>query len=62
MNKPAARSLRFIMQANPGAAVSVADATAIYNQLKTKYGYDAGDYLGPHKIFTNSDKFFARVD
>src|SRR5581483_586834 len=47
---------------DPGAAVSVADATTIYNQLKTKYNYDAGSYLGAYKIFTNSDKLFARLD
>lgn len=45
-----------------GAAVSLADATAIYNQLKTKYNYDAGSYLGAYKIFTNSDKLFGRLD
>jgi hypothetical protein len=52
----------FYNAGDPGAAVSVADATAIYNQLKNKYGYDAGSYVGAYKIFTNSDKFFARVD
>ncbi|MDP4264448.1 MAG: carboxypeptidase regulatory-like domain-containing protein [Bacteroidota bacterium] len=52
----------FYNAGDPGAAVSVADATSIYNNLKTKYGYDAGSYLGPYKIFTNSDKLFARFD
>jgi hypothetical protein len=52
----------FYNAGDPGAAVSVADATSIYNQLKTKYNYDAGSYLGAYKIFTNSDKLFARLD
>jgi hypothetical protein len=52
----------FYNAGDPGAAVSVADATSIYNNLKTKYGYDAGSYLGAYKIFTNSDKLFARLD
>jgi len=45
-----------------GSAITVADATSIYNQLKTKYNYDAGSYVGPYTIFTNSDKLFARLD
>jgi hypothetical protein len=52
----------FYNAGDPGAAVSIADATSIYNQLKTKYNYDAGSFLGPYKIFTNSDKLFARFD
>ena len=52
----------FYNAGDPGSAVTVADATAIYNQLKNKYGYDAGAYLGAYKIFTNSDKFFGRID
>jgi len=52
----------FYNAGDPGSAVTVADATSIYNQLKTKYNYDAGSYLGAYKIFTNSDKLFARVD
>ncbi len=52
----------FYNAGDPGAAVSVADATSIYNQLKTKYNYDAGSYLGAYKLFTNSDKLFARFD
>ena len=52
----------FYNAGDPGAAVSVADATSIYNNLKTKYGYDAGSYLGAYKIFTKSDKIFARLD
>lgn len=52
----------FYNAGDPGAAISVADATSIYNNLKTKYNYDAGSYLGAYKIFTNSDKVFARMD
>jgi hypothetical protein len=52
----------FYNAGDPGAAVSLADATAISNQLKTKYNYDAGSYQGAYKIFTNSDKLFARLD
>lgn len=52
----------FYNAGDPGSAVTVADATSIYNQLKSKYGYDAGSYLGAYKIFTNSDKLFARLD
>ena len=52
----------FYNAGDPGSAVTIADATSIYNQLKTKYGYDAGSYLGPYTVFTNSDKLFARLD
>lgn len=52
----------FYNAGDPGSAVTVADATNIYNQLKTKYNYDAGSYLGAYNIFTNSDKLFARLD
>lgn len=52
----------FYNAGDPGSAVSVADATGIYNQLKSKYNYDAGSYLGAYKIFTNSDKLFGRLD
>lgn len=52
----------FYNAGDPGSAVSVADATAIYNNLKSKYNYDAGSYLGAYKIFTNSDKLFGRFD
>jgi hypothetical protein len=47
---------------DPGAAATLAEVTAIANQLKTKYGYDPGSYLGAYKIFTKSDKLFARLD
>jgi hypothetical protein len=52
----------FYNAGDPGAAVTIADATSIYNNLKTKYGYDAGSYLGSYKIFTKSDKVFGRID
>ncbi|MBX9784305.1 MAG: carboxypeptidase regulatory-like domain-containing protein [Chitinophagaceae bacterium] len=45
-----------------GSAITIADATAIANKLITRYGYDPGSYLGAYKIFTNSDKLFARLD
>jgi hypothetical protein len=51
----------FYNAGDPGAAVTLADATSIYNQLKAK-GYDAGSYIGAYNIFTNSDKLFARLD
>jgi hypothetical protein len=51
----------FYNAGDPGAAVTLADATAIYNQLKSK-GYDAGEYQGAYKVFTNSDKIFGRLD
>ncbi len=47
---------------DPGAAATLAEVQSIANQLKTKYGYDAGSYLGAYKVFTKSDKVFARLD
>ncbi len=47
---------------DPGAAATLAEVDAIANQLKTKYGYDPGSYLGAYKVFTKSDKVFARLD
>ncbi len=47
---------------DPGAAITAAEGQQIVNNLKTKYGYDPGSYLGRYKIFTNSDKFFGRLD
>ncbi len=47
---------------DPGAAATLTEVTSISNQLKNKYGYDAGDYLGSYKIFTKSDKLFGRLD
>jgi Carboxypeptidase regulatory-like domain len=47
---------------DPGAAMTAAEGAQIVSQLKTKYGYDPGSYLGAYKIFTKSDKFFGRLD
>jgi Carboxypeptidase regulatory-like domain len=47
---------------DPGAAMSATEGQQIVNQLKTKYNYDPGSYQGAYKIFTKSDKFFARLD
>ena len=47
---------------DPSQPVTEATATSIYNQLKNKYGYDAGSYLGAYKVFTKSDKLFGRLD
>ncbi len=52
----------FYNAGDPGAAVSIADATSVSNQLKNKYGYDAGAYQGAYTIFTNSHKLFTRFD
>src|SRR5438876_11353044 len=47
---------------DPGAAMTAAEGAQIVNQLKTKYNYDPGSYLGAYKIFTKSDKLFGRLD
>lgn len=46
---------------DPGAAITATEAQQIYNKLQS-VGYDAGSYIGPYKLFTNSDKVFARFD
>ena len=46
---------------DPGAAISLTEAQQISARLQSK-GYDAGSYMGAYKIFTNSDKLFARLD
>ncbi len=51
----------FLNAGDPGAAITIADAQAIQNQLKNKYGYDVGSY-DAYKLYTNSDKLFARLD
>ncbi len=51
----------FYNAGDPGAAISIATAQSIVDQLKNKYGYDVGSY-GKYKIFTNSDKLFTRFD
>ncbi len=50
----------FYNAGDPGAAVTIADAQAIQAQFQGK-GYDVGSY-DSYKIFTNSDKLFARLD
>jgi hypothetical protein len=47
---------------DPGAAMTLSEGQQIVNFLKTKYGYDPGSYTGAYKIFTKSDKLFARLD
>jgi hypothetical protein len=51
----------FYNAGDPGAVISIADAQAIKDNLKTKYNYDPGTY-DQYKIFTKSDKLFARLD
>ena len=51
----------FYNAGDPGAAINIADAIAIKNQLQNKYGYDVGSY-DRYKVFTKSDKFFGRLD
>ena len=52
----------FYNAGDKGAAITLADAKSIYDKLKNQYGYDAGAYEGAYKLFTNSDKLFARLD
>ena len=47
---------------DPGAAMTLSEATQIVNKMKSQYGYDPGSYLGAYSIFTKSDKIFARLD
>ena len=47
---------------DPGAAMTLSEGQQIVNKLKTQYGYDPGSYEGAYKIFTKSDKLFARFD
>lgn len=51
----------FYNAGDPGAAITIADAQTIQNQLSSKYGYNVGSY-DKYKLFTNSDKLFARLD
>jgi len=46
---------------DPGAAITSTEAQQIVTQFQSK-GYDPGSYTGPYKIFTSSDKLFARLD
>ena len=52
----------FYNAGDPGAAMTIAEGQQIVNFLKSKYNYDPGSYAGAYKIFTNSDKFFGRLD
>ncbi|MBI3718274.1 MAG: TonB-dependent receptor [Sphingobacteriales bacterium] len=51
----------FYNAGDPGSAITLKEAQDISNYLQTKYGYDVGSY-GAYKIFTNSNKFFGRLD
>ncbi len=44
-----------------GAAITLSEAQQIDNKLQS-LGYNVGSYTGAYKIFTNSDKVFARLD
>ena len=46
---------------DPGAAITATEAQQISTKLQS-IGYDAGSYNGAYKLFTNSDKIFARFD
>ena len=47
---------------DPGAAMTLSEGQQIVTKLKNQYGYDPGSYVGAYKIFTKSDKLFARFD
>lgn len=51
----------FYNAGDPNAAISLNDAKAIADRLRSRYGYDVGSY-DKYKIFTNSDKLFSRFD
>ncbi|GAC1379117.1 MAG: carboxypeptidase regulatory-like domain-containing protein [Ginsengibacter sp.] len=51
----------FYNAGDPGSAISIADAQSIQSRLMSRYGYDVGTY-DRYKLFTNSDKFFGRLD
>ena len=46
---------------DPGAAMTLTEGQQITNKLNAQ-GYDPGSYVGAYKIFTKSDKLFARFD
>ncbi len=46
---------------DPGAAINATEAQQIYSKFQS-LGYDPGSYTGAYKLFTNSDKLFARFD
>lgn len=51
----------FYNAGDPGAAITVAEAQQVSDFLKTNYNYDPGTY-GAYKIFTKSNKIFAKLD
>ena len=51
----------FYNAGDSGSPLSLTDAQAITNQMKTKYNYDPGSY-SDYNIQTNSDKLFGRLD
>ncbi len=51
----------FYNAGDAGSPVSLADAQAISNKLKTTYNYDPGSY-NAYNIQTNSNKIFGRLD
>lgn len=51
----------FYNAGDPGAAMTLAEAQQITSYLKTNYNFSPGTY-GAYNIFTNSDKFFGRLD
>ncbi len=51
----------FYSAGDPGSPLSVADAQAITNQMKTKYNYDPGSYT-EYNLQSNSNKLFGRFD
>ena len=51
----------FYNAGDAGAAITVAEAKQIHDTMMNRYHYDIGTY-GPYKVFTNSDKVFARFD
>ncbi len=46
---------------DPGAAIKQTEADQIVTKMNG-LGYDPGSYKGAYKLFTNSDKIFARFD
>jgi hypothetical protein len=46
---------------DPGAAITATEAEQIVSKLHS-LNYDPGSYLGAYKLFTKSDKLFARLD
>jgi hypothetical protein len=51
----------FYNAGDPGAAITIAQAQQVKDQLMSKYGYDPGSY-DQGTVKTSSDKVFARLD